>query len=228
MTFASTAKAGIFPVTRSSKRAPSEINRSDFWIAVTAVYMPCMPGMPRCCSCESERASRHQRRHDRYAGTLREGEQLFGGVGLECSAPDVENRSLGLVDQGHRTGDGILIEYDLGTVAREGRTPRPFAGYHQSIIDWVTSLGTSMSTGPGRPVVAMWKGRRHGTGNLLGRLHEKVVLGDTHGDARDVALLKGVGAMADVATWPVITTNGVESMWALPIGVTMFVAPDRS
>ena len=28
-----------------------------------------------------------------------------------------------------------------------------------------------------------------------------------------------------VATWPVITTSGVESMWALPMGVTMLVAP---
>ena len=28
-----------------------------------------------------------------------------------------------------------------------------------------------------------------------------------------------------VATWPVTTTSGVESMWALPMGVTMLVAP---
>jgi len=31
--------------------------------------------------------------------------------------------------------------------------------------------------------------------------------------------------MEPVATWPVMTTMGVESMCALPIGVTMLVAP---
>ena len=31
--------------------------------------------------------------------------------------------------------------------------------------------------------------------------------------------------MAAVATWPVTTTRGVESMWALEMGVTMLVAP---
>jgi len=51
-------EGGTFPVTRSSKRAPSEIKRSLFWMAVTAVYMPCIPGMPRCCSCESGNAPR--------------------------------------------------------------------------------------------------------------------------------------------------------------------------
>ena len=35
------------PVTRSSKRAPSAISRSAFCRAVTAVALPCIPGMPR-------------------------------------------------------------------------------------------------------------------------------------------------------------------------------------
>ena len=53
MTLAPAAKALMRPVTRSSNLAPSEISRSQRWIAVTAEYMPCMPGMPRCWSWES-------------------------------------------------------------------------------------------------------------------------------------------------------------------------------
>jgi hypothetical protein len=42
------AKLASWPVTRSSKRAPSATSRSDFCIAATAATVPCMPGMPTC------------------------------------------------------------------------------------------------------------------------------------------------------------------------------------
>ena len=48
MTLASGAKVDSLPVTRSSKRAPRVMSRSDFCSAVTAATVPCMPGMPRC------------------------------------------------------------------------------------------------------------------------------------------------------------------------------------
>lgn len=48
MTLANGAKLSSLPVTRSSKRVPSAISRSDFCRAVTAVTAPCMPGMPTC------------------------------------------------------------------------------------------------------------------------------------------------------------------------------------
>ena len=43
------AKLSSFPVTRSSKRAPSATSRSAFCSAPTAATVPCMPGMPRFC-----------------------------------------------------------------------------------------------------------------------------------------------------------------------------------
>ena len=46
MILASGAKVETLPVMRSSKRAPSAINRSAFCIDVVAVAVPCMPGMP--------------------------------------------------------------------------------------------------------------------------------------------------------------------------------------
>ena len=47
MILASGAKLLILPVMRSSKRAPSVMSRSLFCMAVTAVALPCIPGMPR-------------------------------------------------------------------------------------------------------------------------------------------------------------------------------------
>ena len=55
---ASGAKLDSLPVTRSSKRAPSEMIRSDFCSAVTAATVPCMPGMPRCWRWLSGKAPR--------------------------------------------------------------------------------------------------------------------------------------------------------------------------
>jgi hypothetical protein len=47
MILASGANESTLPVIRSSKRAPRLISRSLFCIAVVAVAVPCMPGMPR-------------------------------------------------------------------------------------------------------------------------------------------------------------------------------------
>ena len=52
------AKSAALPVTRSSKRAPSDTMRSLSWSARTAGTVPCMPGIPRCWSCESGNAPR--------------------------------------------------------------------------------------------------------------------------------------------------------------------------
>ena len=116
-----------------------------------------MPGMPRCCSCESGNAPRAisvVTTGIRVRSAKRQ--QLRGGARLEGAATDVEHRALGPADQRHRAGDGVLVERRPRVDSPAGRTPRSVDGYHQSIIDWVTSLGTSISTGPGRPVVARW------------------------------------------------------------------------
>ena len=58
MTFASGAKLSTLPVMRSSKRAPRVISRSLRCIAVTAVALPCMPGMPSASGWSSGNAPR--------------------------------------------------------------------------------------------------------------------------------------------------------------------------
>ncbi len=58
MTAAPGANVASLPVTRSSKRVPSAMSRSDFCSAVTAETDPCMPGMPRCCRWLSGKAPR--------------------------------------------------------------------------------------------------------------------------------------------------------------------------
>ena len=56
------------------------------------------------------------------------------------------------------------------------------------------SLVMSTSTGPGRPVPAMWNAEAIAVGDVGGLGDQEAVLGDRHGDAADVGLLEGVGA----------------------------------
>ena len=46
MTFAPGANAETLPVTRSSKRTPTAMIRSDLFSAKFAYFEPCMPGAP--------------------------------------------------------------------------------------------------------------------------------------------------------------------------------------
>ena len=58
MILASGANESSRPVTRSSKRVPTAMSRSDFCSAPTAETAPCMPGMPMFSGCASGRAPR--------------------------------------------------------------------------------------------------------------------------------------------------------------------------
>jgi hypothetical protein len=85
-------------------------------------------------------------------------------------------------------------------------------------------LGTSTTTGPGRPLRAMWKAffivmARSGI------LDEEVVLDDGAGDADRVAFLEGIEADGAVGTWPEMITIGIESMYAVAMPVTALVRP---
>ena len=46
ITFAPGANAETLPVTRSSKRVPTAMIRSDLFSAQFAYFEPCMPGAP--------------------------------------------------------------------------------------------------------------------------------------------------------------------------------------
>ncbi len=97
-------------------------------------------------------------------------------------------------------------------------------GQYQSIVFCRTSLGTSISVGPGRPVVAMWNAWRTAIGtswavmiSSLCLVTERVMPIVSHSWNASVPI-------ANVDTWPVIATIGIESMYASISGVTMFVA----
>ena len=62
-------------------------------------------------------------------------------------------------------------------------------------------------------------------GDFLGARHQIIVLGDRQRDAGDVGFLKRVGADQLLPTWPVMQTIGEESIMAVAMPVTMFVAP---
>ena len=85
--------------------------------------------------------------------------------------------------------------------------------------------GMSTTTGPGRPVRAMWNASCDRARDLERVLDHEAVLDDRHRDADRVGLLEAVGAEQSVRTWPVRNTTGTESIIASQIGVTRFVAP---
>jgi hypothetical protein len=87
------------------------------------------------------------------------------------------------------------------------------------------SLGMSTSTGPGRPVVAMWKASRMTRGMSAASVTSSLCLVMPRVMPTMSTSWKASVPMAAVATWPVMTTMGIESMKASAIGVTMLVAP---
>ena len=91
------------------------------------------------------------------------------------------------------------------------------SGQYQSMAELgfcgsTMSLGMSSEHRPGPPGGGDVERLADVRGMSCGRGHEQVVLGDRPGDAGRVALLEGVGADGRVATWPVMTTIGIESM----------------
>src|SRR5262245_45392316 len=102
-------------------------------------------------------------------------------------------------------------------------------GQYQSVADRgffgsTMSFGMSSSTGPGRPVVAMWNASRTARGmsaasvtSSLCFVTERVMPTVSHSWNASVPI-------DGVPTCPVITTTGIESMYASHRGVTMLVA----
>src|SRR5918992_474985 len=89
------------------------------------------------------------------------------------------------------------------------------------------SCGTSTSTGPGRPVDAMWNAWWMYWGIWRGSVTMKECL--TIGIVIPVtsASWKPSVPISSVRTWPVMNTVGTESMTASAIAVTRLVAPGR-
>ncbi|GAA3420986.1 hypothetical protein GCM10018952_66120 [Streptosporangium vulgare] len=98
-------------------------------------------------------------------------------------------------------------------------------GHWNVVFAWSASLAMSTSTGPGRPVEAMWNASTIVLGMSSGLVIRKLcfVIGMVIPEMS--ASWKASVPMALLATWPVIATIGTESMYASAIGVTRLVAP---
>ncbi len=83
----------------------------------------------------------------------------------------------------------------------------------------------SMSTGPGRPVVAMWKASWIARAICAGSVTSSLCLVTGCVMPTVSASWKASVPMKPAATWPVMHTMGIESMFASAIGVTRLVAP---
>ncbi|RPK31891.1 hypothetical protein EES39_39865 [Streptomyces sp. ADI92-24] len=83
----------------------------------------------------------------------------------------------------------------------------------------------SMSTGPGRPVEAMWKASAIVRGMSSALVTRKLCLVIGMVMPTMSASWKASVPIDLEGTWPVIATSGTESMCASAIGVTRLVAP---
>ena len=85
-------------------------------------------------------------------------------------------------------------------------------GQYHSMVALETSFGTSIRTGPGRPVVATWKAAATTRGISAASLISQLCLVMPIVTPVMSHSWKASVPMDPVATWPVITTRGVESM----------------
>src|SRR5919206_5118602 len=99
------------------------------------------------------------------------------------------------------------------------------SGYSNSQVAVVTSFGMSTTTGPGRPVVAMWNAFFIADARSLTSFTSMLCL--TMGRVIPTVSHSWNASrpMACVGTWPVITTIGMESMYAVAMPVTALVTP---
>ena len=81
-----------------------------------------------------------------------------------------------------------------------------------------------MSTGPGRPVVATWNASRTTRGMSCASLINQLCFVTGIVMPTVSASWNASVPITEYATWPVITTIGIESMYASHSGVTMLVA----
>ena len=83
----------------------------------------------------------------------------------------------------------------------------------------------STKTGPGRPVLAMWKASVRRAGISRGSVTKKECLARGFEAPTTSASWKASVPIREAPTWPEMTTTGTESMFASAIAVRVFVAP---
>ena len=109
---------------RSARRATT--SRSASCSASTAGTVPCMPGMPRCCGCESGNAPRAMSVVTTGAPVVSASvEQLGGRLRADHAAADVEHRLLRLGEQLRRGLDLLAVRLGDRPVAGQVDLRRP-------------------------------------------------------------------------------------------------------
>ena len=98
-------------------------------------------------------------------------------------------------------------------------------GHSKTVRDCSADFATSTSTGPGRPVRAMWNASATTRGMSAGSVTRKLCFETGIVMPTMSASWNASVPMNDAPTWPVIATSGIESMFASAMGVTRFVAP---
>ena len=116
-------------MTRSSKRAPRVMSRSDFCIAATAGTVPCMPGMPRFWGSESGNAPIAFRVVTTGAPmSLASLLELFGSTCADQATADVEDGALGFGDELSCFVDLLGVTAGDGGVAAQLQVPQECRG----------------------------------------------------------------------------------------------------
>ncbi len=80
------------------------------------------------------------------------------------------------------------------------------------MVAFATSFGKSMSTGPGRPVVAIWNASRTTCGMSAASVTSQLCFVTPSVMPVVSHSWKASVPIAVVATWPVMQTNGIESI----------------
>ena len=216
MTSAPGANESRLPVTRSSKRAPSEMIRS----------LRCSAGDGRDRAVHAghaevlrvavgQGAARHQRGHHRDAGQVGQLQQLARGAGPDRAAADVEHRPLGVQDQPDRLLDLLGVRPGHRAVAGQVQLGRA-----RRTTSWPAARTSRRrpAPGPGRPVEAMWNASAIVRGISAGSVTRKLCLVTGIVMPRMSASWKASVPIELAPTWPVMATIGTESMWASASG----------
>jgi hypothetical protein len=183
------------PVTRSPKRMPQAMIRSDFWMALLTQASPCMPIMPSESLVRGgEGAKAQQRRSHGNLQPLGQRADLVHRIGFHNAVPGQDDRALG----------------------RDGKIK-----IRQALL---RILGDVHKDRTGAAGTGNQEGLAQHRGDLLRACHAVVVLGDGQRNPVMSTSWKASLPSSLEETWPVMQTMGTESIMAVAMPVTRLVA----
>ena len=139
-----------------------------------------------------DRAEPLQGHGDGDAGLVDELAQLLGRAGGDHAAAAIDDRPSARPDRRERPRGPSRPRAAAAAGSRAGPSRRRNPGSATSVF-WM-SLGTSIRTGPGRPVRGDVERLLDDPGDVAGVLHQVMMLGDRPADLDHRRFLEGVGA----------------------------------